>query len=257
MIWDQSLPLLLLAGLLGLLFGSFLNVCICRIPKRESVVTGASHCTACGALIRARDLVPVVSFVLLRGRCRACGDKISIRYPVIELANAVLWVLICLRYGWSAQSIIYCAFVSVLLVAAVIDIDTMLVPPALTVTILALGVLCLFVLHDTAYYNRLIGFVAGGLPFLLIAVLSKGGMGGGDIKLMAVCGLVLGWRLILLSLLLAVIAGGIWAAALLLAGRAKKGAELALVPFLSGGMLISLLFGEQMIAWYVTLFFPK
>ncbi len=254
MFLNQAL-LLSLAGVLGLLFGSFLNVCIYRIPKKESVVTGASHCTACGRSIHPRDLVPVISYLLLRGRCRACGAHISVRYPLVELANAAAWVLVCFRFGFAPESLIYCAFASVLLVAAMIDVDTMLVPPSLTVFILVLGAVSLFMLRDVPFYDRLIGLAVGGLPFLLVAIVTRGGMGGGDIKLMAVCGLVLGWRLILLSLLVSVVAGGVYAAVLLLTKRSKKGAELPLVPFLSGGMFVCLLWGGQLLSWYLGMFF--
>ncbi len=254
MMVDDAL-LVLLAGVLGLLFGSFLNVCIYRIPKKQSIVTGASHCTACGTPIRPVDLVPVISYLFLRGRCRACGVRISIRYPLIELANAAAWVLVSLRFGFAPESLIYCAFASVLLVGAMIDIDTMLVPPSLTVFILVLGAVSLFVLHDVPFYERLIGLAVGGLPFLLVAVVTRGGMGGGDIKLMAVCGLVLGWKLVLLSLLVSVVAGGVYAAVLLLTKRSKKGAEMPLVPFLSGGMFVCLLWGGQLLSWYLGLFF--
>lgn len=247
--------LLVLAGVLGLLFGSFLNVCIYRIPKKESIVTGASHCTACGTPIRPGDLIPVFSYLFLRGRCRACGVHISIRYPLIELINAAAWVFVSLRFGLTPESLIYCAFASVLLIAAMIDIDTLLVPPSLTVFILVLGAVSLFVLRDMPFYERLIGLAVGGLPFLLVAVVTRGGMGGGDIKLMAVCGLVLGWRLILLSLLVSVVAGGVYAAVLLLTKRSKKGAEMPLVPFLSGGMFVCLLWGERLLSWYLGMFF--
>lgn len=249
-------PLLLaLAAVLGLVFGSFLNVCICRIPKKESIVTGSSHCTSCGAPILARDLIPVISYLVLRGRCRACKARISIRYPLVELANALAWVAVCARYGFSFDSLIYCALVSMLLIVAMIDIDTMIVPPQMTISILILGVIGLFLIKSPTLIERGIGFLVGGLPFLLVALASKGGMGGGDIKLMAVCGLLLGWKLILLSQLVAVVAGGIYAAILLLTKRKKKGAELALVPFLAGGMFVCILFGNQMLQWYLSKFF--
>lgn len=244
---------LVLAGLLGLLFGSFLNVCIYRIPRKESIVTGASHCTACGKPIKWYDLFPVFSYLVLRGRCRGCGAKISVRYPMIEALNAALWVVIFLRFGFAPESALYCAFVSALIVAAFIDIDTTEVPPALTVFILVLGVAAVILLREQPFYERLIGFFAASVPLLLAAVLSRGGMGGGDIKLMAVCGLVLGWKLILLALLIAVISGAVYGCILLALHKKGRKSELPLVPFLAGGMLVSLLFGNSIITGYLIL----
>lgn len=249
--FQSALPVF--AGLLGLLFGSFLNVCIYRIPKKESVVTGASHCMSCGRPIQWYDLFPVLSYLVLRGRCRGCGAKISVRYPIIEALNAALWVMICLRFGLVPESALYCAFVSALIVAAFIDIDTTEVPPALTVFILVLGAAAVVLLRDMPFYERLIGLAAASVPLLLAAVLSKGGMGGGDIKLMAVCGLVLGWRLILLSLLLAVVSGAVYGGILLALRKKGRKSELPLVPFLAGGMLVSLLFGNSVIMGYLVL----
>ncbi len=238
----------------GLCVGSFINVCICRIPKGESVVFGASHCPRCGERIRAADLIPVLSFVLLTGRCRHCGEKISPRYPVVELVNAAAWALFASVYGITSETILYCLFFSALLVAAFIDYDTKRVPQSAVIVILLVGVAALFLSNQPPFYHRLIGFFAASLPLFIIAMISKGGIGGGDIKLMAACGLVMGWRLILLSLFLAVLLGGAAAAALLITGKRKRGDTLALAPYLAVGMFVCLLFGEGIIGWYLSLY---
>ncbi len=243
---------LVMTGLMGLLFGSFLNVCIFRIPKKESIVTGASHCMTCGKRIPWYDLIPVFSYLILRGRCRGCGAKITIRYPAVEALTAALWLCVYLRYGFTPQTLLYLSLVSALIVAAFIDIDTTEVPLSLTVFILILGVSALF-LRDMPFYERLIGFFAASVPLLIAAVLSKGGMGGGDIKLMAVCGLVIGWKLILLSLLLAVLSGAVYGGMLLILRKKGRKAEMPLVPFLAGGIVVSLLFGGELIAGYLSL----
>ncbi len=243
---------LVITGLMGLLFGSFLNVCIFRIPKKESIVTGASHCMTCGKRIPWYDLIPVFSYLILRGRCRGCGAKITIRYPAVEALTAALWLGVYLRYGFTPQTLLYLSLVSALIVAAFIDIDTTEVPLSLTVFILVLGIAALF-LRDMPFYERLIGLFAASVPLLIAAVLSKGGMGGGDIKLMAVCGLVIGWKLILLSLLLAVLSGAVYGGVLLILRKKGRKAEIPLVPFLAGSIVVSLLFGGELIAGYLSL----
>lgn len=238
--------------ILGLLVGSFLNVCIYRIPRKESIVVGNSHCTSCNTEIKRYDLIPVFSYLILGGKCRNCKAKISPRYPIIESLNMLSWVLVFIFKGFTLQSIIYCALASALIVVAMIDIDTMEVPPCMDIFILVLGVIALF-LPDMPFYERLIGFGAASAILLVIALLT-GGMGGGDIKLMAVCGLVVGWKVILLGLLFGIILGGIFAAIKLIRRKTTRKSEMPFVPFLAIGTYAAVLWGMPLLNWYLSLF---
>lgn len=238
--------------LFGITVGSFLNVCILRIPKKESVVTVPSHCTSCGKRLRWFELIPIFSYLFLRGRCSACKSRISAQYPLIEAANGVLWVVLFLRFGLSPEFLTACLLCSALLVLSVIDARTREIPPGATVFILVLGVIRLLPdLHGWPLY--LIGFFAVSVPLLLILIATGGrGIGGGDVKLMAACGLFLGWKLVLLAFFLGCLLGSVIHLSLM--AFKKAGRVLALGPYLSAGVFISLLWGDALIAGYLGLF---
>lgn len=240
--------------LFGLVFGSFLNVCIFRIPRGESIVFGRSHCMSCGKTILSRDLVPVVSFLWLRGRCRNCGAKISSRYPSIELLNALLWLAAFFEFSFSAKGIAAMAFISGLIVISFIDIDTKLIPNGLVIYLLCVGVLTCVFDAGTPVFERLLGVVAAGAPLLLILLVSRGGMGGGDVKFAAAAGLFLGWRLSLLSLFFAFITGATFGLVYLFAAHKDRKTQIPFAPFLAIGMTLSLLFGDRLIAVYTAAF---
>lgn len=177
--------------LYGITIGSFLNVCICRLPKKENIVTTRSHCTSCGYQLKWYDLIPLFSWVALGGRCRKCKARISVQYPVIEALNGVLWLTIFFVYGISIETVLYCIMASALLALSVIDFRTYEIPFGFNLMIAALGLIR--VLTDlpnwTAY---VIGFFAVSVPLYLLYFVTKGrGIGGGDIKLMAAAGLLL------------------------------------------------------------------
>lgn len=240
--------------ILGLLIGSFLNVCIYRIPKNKSIVFGRSHCTKCSIEIKNYDLVPVISFIVLGGKCRNCKSKISIKYPFVELLNATLYLFIFVFFKFSIEFFIYAALTSILIIISLIDYENKLIPNILLLLILIIGIFSFSFSYQLFWYERIIGFFAASLPLIIAAIISKGGMGGGDIKLMAVCGLILGWKLILISLFVGCILGTIYG----FISRFKNGSFLkAYIPFgpsLSAAMILSFFFGNTLILWYTSTF---
>ena len=238
------------AFLLGLIFGSFINVVIYRLPKGMSL-GGRSACPSCGDKIRWYDLIPLLSYILLRGKCRKCGAGISPRYAIVELMTGVLFLAAFWVYGLSYDFILCAIMLLNLVIIAFIDAQTTLIYDRFVVIIAVLGAISL-VLHPSEWLSRLIGIFAVSLPFLIIAIF--GGMGGGDIKLMAAAGLYLGWEKILFALLAGSIAGGVYVAYLALVGKARRGKEVPFGPFLSFGIAAAALAGTYVIDWYFGLF---
>ncbi len=239
--------------LYGIVFGSFLNVCIYRIPKEESLWKVGSHCMSCGYHLKWYDLIPLFSWLFLRGRCRKCGEKISVQYPLIESANGVLWVIVFLVHGFCVESILYCALVSALLALSVIDARTYIIPFGFNIFIFCLGVLNLGYRliwtdkPDVGLY--VIGFFSVSLVTAAIYFFSKGrAIGGGDVKLMAAAGLLLGWKLIVLSFVFGCILGAVIHSVRMKVSKADR--VLAMGPYLSAGIFLSLLCGEQFLNWY-------
>lgn len=249
----NTLPLLMciLVVLFGISVGSFLNVCILRIPAGESIVTGPSHCPQCGRRLRWYELIPILSFLALGGRCAACKTAISPQYPLIEGANGLLWLLCFWVLGFSWQMLLGCFLLSALLTLSVIDARTREIPPGLNWFILVLAVAAT-ALDFQNWLSHLIGFFAVSLPLFLIYTATKGkGIGGGDIKLMAVCGLFLGWQLILLGFFLGCICASVIHVTRMRLKKADR--SLSFGPYLSAGVLLALLWGEGLIRWYLAL----
>ena len=252
--------ILIFYALFGLVIGSFGNVCICRLPEGQSVVKPASRCPRCNGAIRWYDNIPLFSFLMLKGKCRDCGEKISPQYPLVELLTALLFVGCYLAFGLSVYSVCAALFCAALLFLSVTDMQCLIIPDPYHVVILVLAVVCVFVPSPALWYDRLIGFVGGGGILYLIAVLSekilkKEGMGGGDIKLLAVSGAFLGWQLMLLGLFLGSIVGAVIGIAAMASKRAEGlAAKIPFAPSLSMGMAISLFFGWQIIDWYLYTF---
>lgn len=236
--------------LYGIVIGSFLNVCICRMPEGESLLP-SSHCMSCGHKLHWYDLFPLFSWLLLRGRCRYCGEKISFQYPLIEAVNGILYVVVFMANGISVTSILYCLMASALIVISVIDERTYLIPPACNVFLLLVGIgVCIADREQLAAH--LIGMFSISVPLSLLYLLSKGrAIGGGDIKLMASVGLILGWQNTVLAFFLACILGSV--IHLLRIKLTKAEHMLAMGPYLSAASFLAALFGEQMIGWYLGL----
>lgn len=242
----------IIAFIYGTLIGSFLNVCIYRIPKHENIVITSSHCMHCNYKLKAWDLVPVFSWLFLRGRCRQCKERLSVQYPLIEAGNGVLWVITIFIYGINRTSMIFCLFISVLLVLSIIDMRTYEIPFGINVFIFVLGVI-----NAIMDYRNLIGYIIGfflvsGI-FYIIYLLTKGaGIGGGDIKLMAAAGLLLGWKAILLAMILGCLYGSV--IHILRMKLSKADHVLAMGPYLSMGLLTAVWFGNYILAWYEGMF---
>lgn len=237
----------------GIVIGSFVNVLIYRLPKNENIATKQSHCMNCGHKLKWYDLVPLFSWLFLRGKCRYCKDKISIQYPLVELINGIGYVLIFVVCGLNLSSILYSLCFSMLVAITVIDWRTYEIPLGLNIVILTLGIIqCILDYGNWKLY--LIGMVSvSGFLFLLFVITGGRGIGGGDIKLMFAAGLLLGWKKIILALIIGCILGSI--IHLILMKVSKKGRMLAFGPYLSAGILLAILFGEQLISLYIgTLF---
>ena len=235
--------------LFGIVIGSFLNVCIYRIPKHEDIVKTRSHCMSCGYQLEWYDMFPVFSYLFLGGKCRKCGAKLSVQYPLIEAANGILYTMIVWMNGVNVESLLYCLLTSALIVLSVIDFRTYEIPLGINLFILALGLIRV----ATDYRNfpdYLIGFLSVSAVLAVLYYVSKGrAIGGGDVKLMAVCGLLLGWKLIIMAFLLGCILG-----AVIHVIRMKVSGEdhvLAMGPYLSMGVFIAALWGNQLLTWYL------
>ncbi len=233
----------------GMIIGSFLNVCIYRIPKKENIVTVRSHCMGCGYQLKWNDLVPLFSYLFLRGRCRNCNKKLSVQYPLVEAINGILYVVIVLVSGWVWESLILCLLVSALLVLSIIDFKTYEIPLGINIFILALGLITTLI-DTTNFLDHVIGFFAVSVFLYALIWISKGkAIGGGDMKLMAAAGLLLGWKLIILAFLLGCILGAV--IHVIRMKVTKVDHVLAMGPYLATGIVIASLWGEQMIRWYL------
>ena len=243
--------------LFGLIIGSFLNVCIYRIPLKKSLITPPSNCPFCGEKIKFYDNIPVISYLILRGKCRACRAPISIRYPVVELIVGLLSLALFSKYGLSPIYFFSFIFVAVLVTISFIDLHHKIIPDIISIPGILLGVfVSMFSFGRVSWLESLIGAIGGGVFLFLVAVIferitGKEGMGGGDIKLLAMIGAWMGWRslpfIILLASLSGIIIGG---GALLLSGRGVR-VRIPFGPFLSIGALIYFFYGTELVAWYI------
>ncbi len=244
----------MLVFITGICIGSFLNVCIFRLPKGESVAFPPSHCPVCMKNLGFIDLIPIIGYLLLRGRCRYCLSGISWQYPAVELVTGLIFVLVVASLGMTIAALQAVVFISLLVPAAIIDYKYSIIPDKINVAGVILGLPFLFQSKEIAY-SGIIGFFVGGIFLFTIAVVSRGGMGGGDIKLASVMGLFLGWKYLLLALMLAFSAGAVAGGFLLLTGSKKKGDPIPFGPYLAAGAAVSVLYGQQIISWYLDFIF--
>jgi leader peptidase (prepilin peptidase)/N-methyltransferase len=237
--------------ILGLCIGSFLNVVIYRLPRGESITLERSQCASCGKQLRWYELIPLFSYLFLRGRCRTCHEPISLRYPIVELLTAITFALVFLQFGLTLELLKY-LFLSALLVAiSFIDLEYFIIPNSLIIIGLVGGVILNIAAQDVGFVSALAGLLVTSGFLLLIALASKGGMGGGDIKLVAVTGLFLGWPLGPFGLILGAVIGGMIAVVLLLFRIKGRKDPLPFGPFIALGTFISILYGSQIINWYL------
>jgi len=252
-------PPLVFSFLFGACIGSFLNVCIYRLPLSKSLVHPRSSCPNCGQLIRAYDNIPLMSYLLLLGKCRNCGAAISLRYPVVELLSGLFAVCIWLQFGFTLEALIYFAFIASLLVITFIDIDHRIIPDVITLPGIVVFLVASLALPSLRFKDAALGVLVGGGSLFLVAwgyhlLTRKDGMGGGDIKLLAMIGAVLGWQGVVFTIFFASLFGTF--SGLLLMLQAKQGnMKLAIPfgPFLAIGSIAYLFFGSPIISWYFDL----
>jgi leader peptidase (prepilin peptidase)/N-methyltransferase len=250
-----------LAGLFvfGLLVGSFLNVCIYRIPRRESLAWPASHCTSCTRALSWYENVPVVSWSLLRGKCRTCRVPISIMYPLVELTTAVLFAGGYAIYGWTPLLAVRLLFACAMIVLFVIDLQHRILPNVITLPGIIAGLVFSAVLPVPGWVAAAIGAVAGGGALFLIAeayyrIRGVEGLGMGDVKMLAMIGAFLGWQLTLVTLMLASFSGSIIGVALMASGKRGMQAALPFGTFLAVGALVAAVYGDALLAWYISFY---
>ncbi len=246
--------MILIFFILGLLIGSFLNVCILRIPKGQSVVLPPSSCGACKSRLKAVDLIPLVSYMLSRGKCRHCGARFSFLYALGELFTGLLFLALYSYYGVTLQGLVYTLLICTLYVIAVIDYNHQIIPNGLSLLVLGISILVRLLIADGSFVDGLWGLLAGGGFLLLVAVVSNGGMGGGDIKLMGALGVALGLQLTVLAMFLSFLFGGVLSIGLLVLKCKKKGDPIPFGPFLILGFLVANLYGTEIIRKYFELF---
>lgn len=240
--------------ILGLCVGSFLNVVIARVPEGRSIVSPRSACPRCGASIMWFDNVPLISYALLRARCRRCGATISPRYPIVELVTGLLFVLAGWERGLAPDLVAALVLLATLVAITAIDLDRQLIPDVISLPGIAVGLLLSVITGQPGWLDSLLGVLLGGGIFLLIIVASRGGMGGGDMKLGAMLGAFLGWKLVLVAILLAVLAGGAVAIGLLALRRKGRKDAVPFGPFLALGGAVSLFWGRPLLEWYLGVF---
>ncbi|MCL4456239.1 MAG: prepilin peptidase [Nitrospirae bacterium] len=255
----------------GLIVGSFLNVCIYRLPRNMSIIRPSSACPSCNTPIKPWDNIPVLSYIFLKGECRKCGERISIRYPLVELLNGIFYLAVFRFFGMGQNSEFALpflfAFASAMIVITLIDLDFQVIPDVITLPGIIIGLFSSsFLLPDpfslqssalslpvVGFKNSIIGLLLGGGLFYLIAVLSRGGMGGGDIKMMAMVGAFMGWKAVFLTTFIGSLTGSIVGISLMVfKGKGRK-TKIPFGPFLALGSVITLFFGGEIIRWYFTL----
>lgn len=237
---------------LGIVIGSFLNVVIYRLPREISVAKGRSFCPHCHTPIKGYHNIPVFSYFWLCGKCADCGEQIAVRYPLVELFTGVMGVLILAIYGFSFQWVVVFAAGAILICITMIDFDTMTIPNGLVIALMVPALLCFFVFPQVGLLSRVIGIFVVSLPMLILILFIGDAFGGGDIKLMAVAGFMLGWQNTLLATFIALILGGSVAVYLLAKKTADK--HMAFGPYLCIGIMTSIIFGDIIIRWYLNLF---
>lgn len=246
---------------MGAATGSFLNVVIYRLPAGESVVWPRSHCLRCGRVIPWYDNIPVLSWIVLRGRCRECKEPFSVRYPMVELLTALLLLSLSLRFGWNLALLFAFYFACSLLVVTYIDLDHRIIPDRITLPGIAVGLLLALVAPAEARLGAvqqwLLGVLVGGgilwaVAWAYAALTGREGMGGGDIKLLAMIGAFLGWQGVLLTLLLASFIGSLVGVVWMVVRGTDSKLAIPFGPFLALGALVALFWGERIVSWYIS-----
>jgi len=252
--WLAEFMILLFGGCIG----SFLNVCIYRLPQNLSIVSPRSFCPQCRSPVRSYDNIPLLSYLLLRGKCRSCGAKISWRYPLMEALTGAFAVALYLKFGLTLGFFAFFAFTAALLVITFIDLDHRIIPDVISLPGIAVGFGLSFFLPAPSWTDSLIGLLAGGGSLYLVAIgyealTKREGMGGGDVKLLAMIGAWLGWKAVLFTLFFASLTGTLIGGGAMVVQRQGRHYAIPFGPFLAFGALAYLFFGPQLIDWYLSL----
>ncbi len=250
----------LVAAAFGLLIGSFLNVVIHRLPKDESVVTPRSRCPVCQTPIAAYDNIPMLSFLLLRGRCRACGHPISWRYPLVEALTALLFAFTVQQFGASLETAVLLLFLCGLIVVTFIDLDLQIIPNVVTLPGIPLGLAAGLLFGNPPFLDRLLGTLTGaGFLYLVLfygsVLYGQDAMGEGDLNLIALIGAFLGWRGVVVTMLLGCLSGSVVGLTLIALGRLHRRQHIPFGPFLALGAVIALFWGDRLIERYLAFFY--
>ena len=248
----------LLIFIYGLIIGSFLNVCIYRIPRNESIAWPGSHCPTCSHNLKWYDNIPLVSYIVLKGKCRYCKTNISAQYPLVESLNAVMYIIMYMKFGFKLDFIFYSLISSVLVSVIFIDLKEMIIPDSLVLCILVLSIIYKIINHflygiSPEIINSILGLLLAGGLFLAIVILSRGGMGGGDVTLIGALGFVLGVKYIVLNIFLSFVLGAIISIVLLAAKIKTRKDPIPFGPFIVLGFFITVLWGQDIINWYFSL----
>ena len=249
-------PLILIAAFVfGACIGSFLNVCIARIPEASSLIYPGSNCPACHHPIRFYDNIPILSYIWLRGRCRNCSQSISFRYLMVEAVTGLMAALVIVYFGLTVEALIYFILICALIIIIYIDLDHQIIPDSISLPGIPIGFAASFFLDTLNYTDSLIGILLGGGLLFSIAwgyylITRKEGMGGGDIKLLAMIGAFMGWQGVCFTIFIASVTGTIAGALLMLFAQKDLKFALPFGPFLSIGAIAYLFLGPQLIAWY-------
>lgn len=235
----------------SLLIGSFLNVCICRIPNDQSIAFPPSHCTSCEHRLGAMDLIPLLSFVFLRGKCRYCKSTISIKYPLVELTNALFYMLLYLKFGLTLEYISYAILSSILIIIFFIDLDHQIIPDSLVIAILVISILPIARSSFSFILSHIYGLLFGGGLFLIIAVVTNGAMGGGDIKLMGALGLFFGLNKIIFITVISFILGAVISVILISVKLKSRKDYIPFGPFIAVATLICIFYYMPIVNLYI------
>ena len=256
---DLGSLMVLYSILFGLAFGSFLNVCIYRIPLKKSIIRPPSSCPHCGVRIKYYDNIPLVSYLFLLGKCRYCHSPLSWQYPVVEAMTGAISMVLFIKYGLNYQYFIFFLFLTSLLVVSFIDFHHKIIPDILSLPGIVVGLMTSLIIGHISWMDSLIGIIAGGGGLFLVAVTyktltGKEGMGMGDVKLLAMIGAWMGWRALPLIILISSLTGAIIGSAMLLVGGKGIRARIPFGPFLSLAALLYFFFGQKLATWYYNLF---
>ncbi len=244
----------ILIFIIGLIIGSFLNVVIYRLPENKSIIVPPSHCPKCETRLKPFDLVPILSFLFYKGKCRYCGVKISWQYPFVELLTAVLLLSLYKQFGLNTQFIVFSFLIFILIVCSSIDIKYKIIPNKITYSAIIIFLILSIIFNHISFISSLLGIlIPGGLLFIIAFIYGKG-LGMGDVKLVAVIGAVIGWEYTIIGIFIGSLIGSIIGLTLILTAVIDRKTRIAFGPYISIGTIIGILFGQKLLGFYLNLF---